>query len=77
MSPSQFCPPPVNSGAPASVARPGSPGRLGGTPIEGCPLRGKLKRGMGDWVVICEEHGGWARGFALPWHFDAAFDRSR
>lgn len=28
---SKFCPPPVNSGAPASVARPGSSGRQGGT----------------------------------------------
>jgi len=31
MPSSQFCPPPVNSGAPASVARPGSSGRQGGT----------------------------------------------
>lgn len=74
MPSSRFCPPPVNSGAPASVARPGLPGRLGGIRASGSSQRfawGFLRHPFGDWVVFCP-----GRRLATTWRFDTAMERS-
>lgn len=72
MSPSQFCPPPVNSGAPASVARPGSSDGQGGTP-PAVVSTSFLSHPVGDWVTCC---GGVRFQIAMPWHFVSAFERT-